>query len=115
MCRNIRKGGFTIAKKRKRGYDDWLCAEATYIIKNHATVRQAAAYFDVSKSTIHKDMTKLLPSHYPHLAEQVFEVLRVNRIEGRIRGGAATQKRWKEVKEKLGITGKGAFKKLINL
>lgn len=33
-----------------------------YILETHATVRQAAQVFQVSKSTVHKDMTERLPS-----------------------------------------------------
>ena len=32
-----------------------------YITEKNATVRQAAGYFGVSKSTVHKDVTERLP------------------------------------------------------
>ena len=34
---------------------------ANYIIENNATVRQTAKQFRISKSTVHKDVTELLP------------------------------------------------------
>ena len=33
---------------------------ARYIVKNKATVRQAAKVFGISKSTVHKDVTERL-------------------------------------------------------
>ena len=38
--------------------EDRAVAIATYIVENNATVRQAAGQFGVSKSTVHKDVTK---------------------------------------------------------
>ncbi|HPZ42698.1 MAG TPA: sporulation transcriptional regulator SpoIIID, partial [Bacillota bacterium] len=40
-----------------------------YILETQATVRQAAQVFQVSKSTVHKDMTERLPSLNKQLAQ----------------------------------------------
>lgn len=34
---------------------------ANYIIEHKATVRQAAKYYGISKSTVHKDITPAVP------------------------------------------------------
>ncbi|NLJ73626.1 MAG: sporulation transcriptional regulator SpoIIID [Firmicutes bacterium] len=65
-----------------------------YIVKTSATVRQAASVFGVSKSTIHKDVTERLPRINKELAQQVKEVLELNKSERHIRGGEATKKKY---------------------
>lgn len=67
---------------------------AQYIIDSKATVRQAAGRFGVSKSTIHKDMTERLPTINRSLAENVREVLDINKSERHIRGGMATKEKY---------------------
>jgi len=70
---------------------------SSYILETGATVRQAAAVFQVSKSTVHKDMTERLPSLDKKLAGKVKEVLDFNKSERHIRGGEATRKKYKEM------------------
>ncbi len=65
-----------------------------YIVKTNATVRQAASVFGVSKSTVHKDVTERLPRVNEALANQVKEVLELNKAERHIRGGEATKKKY---------------------
>ncbi|NMB20807.1 MAG: sporulation transcriptional regulator SpoIIID [Firmicutes bacterium] len=65
-----------------------------YIVKTSATVRQAATVFGVSKSTVHKDVTERLPRINRELAEQVKQVLEVNKSERHIRGGEATKRKY---------------------
>ncbi|NLY55477.1 MAG: sporulation transcriptional regulator SpoIIID [Firmicutes bacterium] len=67
----------------------------TYIINTKATVRQAADVFDVSKSTIHKDVTERLPRVNKDLARRVKKVLENNKAERHIRGGEATRKKYR--------------------
>ena len=67
----------------------------TYILETQATVRQAAQLFDVSKSTVHKDMTERLPSLNKELAKQVRKVLEYNKSERHLRGGEATRKKYR--------------------
>ena len=52
--------------------------EAKYIIDRKVTVRQAASNFKISKSTIHKDVTKVLENNHDPLALEVREVLEKN-------------------------------------
>ena len=66
-----------------------------YIAENNATVRAAAKKFNVSKSTVHKDVTRVLPKINKDLAGRVAKVLAINKAERHIRGGMATRKKYK--------------------
>ncbi|MDR9788473.1 MAG: sporulation transcriptional regulator SpoIIID [Peptococcaceae bacterium MAG4] len=68
-----------------------------YILETHATVRQAAQVFQVSKSTVHKDMTERLPSLNKQLAQEVKAILEYNKAERHLRGGEATRRKYKEL------------------
>ena len=68
------------------------CAE--YILENNATVRDCAAHFGTSKSTVHKDVTERLAQINPSLARQARKVLDVNKSERHIRGGMATREKY---------------------
>jgi len=65
-----------------------------YILDSANTVRQTAAVFGVSKSTVHKDMTERLPIINKELANQVREVLEKNKAERHLRGGEATKRKY---------------------
>ncbi|MCD5406484.1 MAG: sporulation transcriptional regulator SpoIIID [Desulfotomaculum sp.] len=67
----------------------------TYILESRATVRQAAKIFQVSKSTVHKDMTERLPSLNKQLALEIKKILNINKAERHLRGGEATRKKYK--------------------
>ena len=69
---------------------------ASYIIDNNATVRQTAAYFGISKSTVHKDLISKLKYMNPAMYVQVKKVLDVNKAERHIRGGEATKRKYKK-------------------
>ena len=81
----------------KGNIEERACALAAYIIENRATVRAAAKKFDISKSTVHKDLRDRLPNLNPALYAQVREVLDENKAERHIRGGIATRKKYKGV------------------
>ena len=65
-----------------------------YIIETGATVRQTAAVFKVSKSTVHKDVTDRLKVYKPELYKQVAKVLKKNKDERHIRGGIAPREKY---------------------
>ncbi|KJS66598.1 MAG: sporulation transcriptional regulator SpoIIID [Actinobacteria bacterium] len=69
----------------------------SYILKTRATVRQAAQVFEVSKSTVHKDLTERLPSLNKEMAEEVKKVLEFNKSERHLRGGEATKRKYKDL------------------
>lgn len=83
--------------KKKRQIRNRVLAEAEYIIKNRATVRETAKHFGVSKSTVWLDMTErlfCLDRHGTYLSVSI--VLLSNLSERSKRGGAATRKVWEE-------------------
>ncbi|MDE6020010.1 MAG: sporulation transcriptional regulator SpoIIID [Ruminococcus sp.] len=65
-----------------------------YILDNKATVRAAAAWFGISKSTVHKDVSQKLSELSPSLYHDVREILTKNKQERHIRGGMATKKKY---------------------
>ena len=67
---------------------------ADYVIENSATVRQTAAYFGISKSTVHKDLSVKLKYVNKTQYNQVKHILEVNKSERHIRGGEATKKKY---------------------
>lgn len=68
--------------------------EAEYIIETKSTVRSAAQHFDISKSTVHKDVTERLEIIDKKLFSDVREVLDKNLSERHIRGGIATKNKY---------------------
>ena len=68
---------------------------SSYILESSATVRQAAHVFDISKSTVHKDVTERLPRIDGKLASKVRSILELNKAERHIRGGEATRKKYR--------------------
>lgn len=69
---------------------------AQHIIENKCTIREAAIYANVSKSTVHKDMSKILPQIDFAQYEKVKEILDINLSERHIRGGIFTKNKWEE-------------------
>ena len=68
---------------------------AVYLLEHRSTVRAAAERFGISKSTVHKDLTERLPRLRPGLYAQVRELLDLNKAERHIRGGLATQRKYR--------------------
>ena len=67
---------------------------AQYIIENNATVRRTAKIFNISKSTVHKDVHERLKRINPALYKEAQKVLEVNKAERHIRGGMATREKY---------------------
>lgn len=70
---------------------------AEYIVNSKSTVRDTARLFGVSKSTVHKDVSERLILVNPALYQEVRQVLDYNLNERHIRGGLATQRKYKEI------------------
>ena len=70
-----------------------LC-EAEYIVATRSTVRDTAAAFDVSKSTVHKDVSERLRYIDFALFQRVKAVLDLNLSERHLRGGIATKNKY---------------------
>ena len=70
-----------------------------YIVRTGATVRQAAEEFSMSKSSVHKDVHERLRTVHPGLYEEVKRVLDYHHAVRHIRGGQATKRRWRLLRE----------------
>ena len=71
---------------------------ASYIIETGCTVRGAATKFNVSKSTVHKDISERLEKINPALWKEAKQVLERNKEERHIRGGMATKIKYERKK-----------------
>ena len=71
---------------------------AAYMIDTGGTVRSAGKHFGLSKSTVHKDLTEVLPRASPALFAQVRKLLEQNKSERHIRGGLATRRKYENKK-----------------
>ena len=72
----------------------------TYIVENKATVRDAAQKFQISKSTVHKDVRTVLRTVNFSLWQEVVVVLEQNKQERHLRGGEATKQKYKSFRQK---------------
>ena len=75
---------------------------AEFVIETGATVRSCAAFFGMSKSTVHKDLAYKLKFQNKALYKSVKRILELNKSERHLRGGEATRKKYLE---KKGIAG----------
>ncbi|MBR4979185.1 MAG: sporulation transcriptional regulator SpoIIID [Clostridia bacterium] len=85
---------------RKESIDERTERVAEYIKDERATVRNAAKKFGLSKSTVHKDMVTRLEKIDAHLYGKVREILDINKAERHLRGGYATQRKFRNTKKK---------------
>ena len=71
---------------------------ANYIIENKCTVRAAAKHFNISKSTVHKDITERLFRINSSLANAAKEIMLEHKQTRHIRGGMATKLKYERQK-----------------
>lgn len=80
--------------------EDRVLEIANYIEKTKNTIREAAKEFNISKSTVHKDMTErlyLIDKNKYKKIEDIFQ----NHIEVRhIRGGESTKNKYLKLKNR---------------
>ena len=72
---------------------------AEHLIEHQCTIRQAAAYFSISKSTVHKDISIRLRYVDKDLYEQAKRILDTNKSERHLRGGEATKRKYSRQKK----------------
>ena len=72
---------------------------AIYIIETKSTVRKTAQKFNVSKSTVHKDIAERLQKVNPSLASEAKKILEINKSQRHIRGGLATKLKYQKEKQ----------------
>ena len=68
--------------------------EANYIIKTNSTVREMASIFNVSKSTVHKDLHECLLDIDNKLYLEVEKILKYHTDVRHIRGGQSTKRKY---------------------
>ncbi len=89
--------------------DETICRRcltiARYMLEHRATVRQAARVFDLSKSSVHKEMSQRLPGIDQQTARDVAALLKYNKSVRHLRGGAATKRRYREERERKQLGG----------
>ena len=68
--------------------------ESNYIIKTKETIREVAKVFNVSKSTVHKDLKERLFEIDGDLYQEVINILKYHLDIRHIRGGNATKNKF---------------------
>ena len=71
--------------------------EANYILKTGNTVRELAKIFNVSKSTVHKDLQERLLEINPMLHRNIIKVFEEHNKVRHLKGGAATKAKYSKV------------------
>lgn len=69
--------------------------EANYMKDTKRTIRELAKIFNVSKSTVHKDLHERLMDIDVALYEEINDILRYHINVRHIRGGESTKKKYK--------------------
>lgn len=70
-----------------------------YIVEHRTTVRDTANAFNISKSTVHKDVAERIWQIDKALAKKVKNVLSYNKADRHLRGGNATKHKYEILKE----------------
>ena len=68
--------------------------ETNYIIKTNSTVREIAKIYNVSKSTVHKDLHDRLLDIDSSLYQEVLKILKYHSLIKHIRGGQSTKRKY---------------------
>lgn len=74
-----------------------VLSEANYIIETGKTVREIAIDYNVSKSTVHKDLHERLKRIDKKKFEQVDKILKYHTNVRHIRGGESTKKKYQNL------------------
>ncbi len=74
-----------------------VLSEANYIIETGKTVREIAIDYNVSKSTVHKDLHERLKRVDKKKFEQVDKILKYHTNVRHIRGGESTKKKYQKL------------------
>ncbi len=88
-------------------------ALGAYLIENASTVRATAAHFNISKSTVHKDINERLGKVNSSMYKNVRAVLEKNKAERHIRGGEATRLKYIIAKSEVSQRSCDNFDKII--
>lgn len=69
--------------------------EANHIIKTQDTIRKTAGLFNVSKSTVHTDLSERLKEIDKNLGAEIDDIFKNHDREKHIRGGEVTRQKYK--------------------
>lgn len=72
--------------------EERILAEAVYICETDSTLRVTAKAFQVSLSTVHRDVRKVLPTLNPLVASTIDDIMKRHIVEGRQRAGRKPRK-----------------------
>ena len=71
--------------------------EANYMLNTKDTIREIAKVFNVSKSTVHKDLHERLQDINMNLYQEIDSILKYHIDVRHIRGGESTKKKYKKL------------------
>ena len=71
--------------------------EAEYMLKTKQTIRELSKIFNVSKSTVHKDLHERLIKIDKNLSEKVDKILKYHIDIRHIRGGESTKRKYQKM------------------
>lgn len=71
-----------------------VLSESEYIINTNSTVREIAKIYNVSKSTVHKDLHDRLLGIDSSLYQEVLKILKYHSLIKHIRGGQSTKRKY---------------------
>ncbi len=71
--------------------------EAKYMLDTQKTIREIAQIFNVSKSTVHKDLHERLIEINYDLYKEIDNILKYHIDVRHIRGGESTKKKYKKI------------------
>jgi putative DeoR family transcriptional regulator (stage III sporulation protein D) len=72
-----------------------VLSEANHIIKTQDTIRKTADRFNVSKSTVHTDLSERLKEIDNKLSSEIDDIFKIHDREKHIRGGEVTRQKYK--------------------
>lgn len=75
--------------------------EAEHIVQTKDTIRKTAKTFNLSKSTVHNDLSKRLKKVDAQMYDEVQKILCENFSEKHIRGGLSTKQKYKMKEQNL--------------
>lgn len=72
--------------------------EAHYLLKEKTTIRKCAKAFNISKSTVHNDLSNRLEKIDTKLYKKVREIIEINKSQRHLRGGLATKEKYGKIR-----------------
>lgn len=72
-----------------------VLSEASHVLKTQDTIRKTADRFNVSKSTVHADLSDRLKRIDKDLSNEISNIFKMHDEEKHIRGGEVTRQKYK--------------------